>query len=64
MKLIHQFTWRYSSLGCIYFYRRAVRVRRADIDDMFPNKSKESNEYVRLNIFDKVTYVYVAVCVR
>ena len=61
MKLIHQFTWGYSPLGCINFYGCAVRVGSADIDDMFPNKSKESNEYVRLNIFDKVTYMYVAV---
>lgn len=64
MKLTDQFSWRYSPLGCINFYGRAVRVGSADIDNMFPNKSEESNEYVCLNIFDKVTYVYVAVRVR
>jgi hypothetical protein len=64
MKFIYQFLRRNASLGRINFYRRAMRIGSAHINYILPKESKEADVDVRLNIFDQMTYVYIAISVR
>ena len=61
VKFIYQFLRGNASFGRINFYRRAMRIGSAHINYIFSDLFKEADVDVRLNVFDKMTYVYVAI---
>jgi hypothetical protein len=64
VELLDQLLWRDASLSSVYFYRRAVRVRGAHVNHVLFEQLEESDVNVRLNVFNQVADMDVAVGVR